>query len=75
VITPDKKLYEGTVQSITVPGSAGQFEVLRYHAPIISTLGKGQIKVEEQYGSPQYYDIQGGLIEVQRNRAIILAEQ
>jgi F-type H+-transporting ATPase subunit epsilon len=74
IITPDEKLFDGKVDLIRVPGSKGPFEILQYHAPIISTLEQGQIKVEEQHGTPQYFDIQGGLIEVQRNRAIILAE-
>ena len=74
IISPDKKLYSGRVELIRVPGSKGQFEILQYHAPIISTLEKGQIKIEESAGSPQYFDIEGGVIEVQRNKAIILAE-
>jgi F-type H+-transporting ATPase subunit epsilon len=74
IITPDKQLFEGKVDLIRVPGTKGPFEILQYHAPIISTLEKGQIKIEEQSGTPQYFDIEGGVIEVQRNKAIILAE-
>lgn len=74
IITPDKKLFEGKVNLIKVPGSKGHFEILQYHAPIISTLEKGKVKIEEDAGSPQYFDIEGGVIEVQRNQAIILAE-
>jgi len=75
IITPDKTLFEGKVELIRVPGTKGQFEVLQYHAPIISTLEKGQIKIEEQAGTPQYFDIESGVVEVQRNKAIILAEE
>ena len=74
IITPDETLFEGKVTLIQVPGSKGQFQVLQYHAPIISTLEKGRIKVEENGGNPQYFEITGGVIEVQRNKAIILAE-
>jgi F-type H+-transporting ATPase subunit epsilon len=74
IITPDKTLYEGKVSLIQVPGSLGQFEILQYHAPIISTLEKGKIKIEESGGSTQHFDIEGGVVEVQRNKAIILAE-
>lgn len=74
IITPDEKLFEGKASLIQVPGSVGQFEILQYHAPIISTLEKGSIKVVESGGSPQYFEIEGGVIEVQRNKAIILAE-
>lgn len=74
IVTPDETLYEGKVTLIEVPGSKGRFQVLQYHAPIISTLNKGRIRVEESGGDPQYYDIEGGVLEVQRNKAIILAE-
>jgi len=74
IITPDEKIFDGKVSLIQVPGSKGRFEILQYHAPIISTLEKGKIKIEESIGSPQYIEIQGGVIEVQRNKAIILAE-
>ncbi len=74
IITPDEKLFEGKVSMVKVPGDKGQFAILQYHAPIISTLHKGQIIVEEGGGSPQYFDIESGVIEVQRNKAVILAE-
>ncbi|MBS3770542.1 MAG: ATP synthase F1 subunit epsilon [Bacteroidales bacterium] len=74
IVTPEKTLFEGKVELIQVPGSKGQFQVLQYHAPIISTLEKGTIRVEESTGNPQYFDIEGGIIEVQRNKTIILAE-
>jgi F-type H+-transporting ATPase subunit epsilon len=74
IITPEKTLFEGKVSLIQVPGSKGSFAILQYHAPIISTLEKGKIKIEESVGSPQYFDIVGGVIEVHRNHAIILAE-
>ncbi len=74
IVTPEKTLFEGKVELIQVPGSKGQFQVLQYHAPIISTLEKGTIRVEESTGTPQYFDIEGGIIEVQRNKTIILAE-
>ncbi len=74
IITPEKKLFEGKVELIRVPGDKGQFVILQYHAPIISTLHKGKVKVEESIGNPQYFDIEGGVVEVQRNKTIILAE-
>ena len=75
IISPDKTLFEGKVNLIQVPGTIGKFTVLQYHAPIISTLRKGKIRIEESVGSPQYFDIQGGVIEVQRNEAVILVEE
>jgi len=74
IITPDATLFDGKVSLIQVPGSSGRFEILQYHAPIISTLEKGKIRIEDTGGSSQSFDIDGGVVEVQRNKAIILAE-
>ncbi|MGC9374662.1 MAG: ATP synthase F1 subunit epsilon [Bacteroidales bacterium] len=73
IITPDKKVYSGKVNVVQVPGTKGLFEVLEYHAPIISTLEKGRVKIVE--GSAEsFFHIDGGVIEVKNNRVIILAE-
>jgi F-type H+-transporting ATPase subunit epsilon len=73
IITPDKKVYSGKVNVVQVPGTKGLFEVLEYHAPIISTLEKGRVKIVE--GSDEsFFHIDGGVIEVKNNRVIILAE-
>ena len=73
IITPDKKVYSGKVNVVQVPGSKGCFEVLEYHAPIISTLEKGRVKIVEG-GAESFYKISGGIIEVKDNNVIILAE-
>ena len=73
IITPDKKVYSGKVTSVQVPGSKGSFAVLEYHAPIISTLEKGKVKIVEK-GTESFFEISGGVIEVKDNIIIILAE-
>lgn len=73
IITPDRKVYSGNVNLVQVPGSKGSFEVLKHHAPIISTLDKGRIKILEG-GSESFFHITGGVIEVKDNNIIILAE-
>ncbi len=73
IITPDKKIYSGKVNVVQVPGSKGLFEVLEYHAPIISTLEKGRIKVVEG-NTELFFNINGGVIEVKGGNVIILAE-
>lgn len=73
IITPDKKVFSGAINLVKVPGSKGSFEVLEYHAPIISTLEKGIIKVIER-GAELFFEITGGVIEVKDNNVIILAE-
>ena len=73
IITPEKKIYSGEIRLVQVPGTKGMFEILKYHAPIISTLEKGKIKIND--GSHDtYVKINGGVIEVKDNVVIILAE-
>jgi F-type H+-transporting ATPase subunit epsilon len=74
IITPEKKLFDGEINSITVPGSKGPFMVLHNHAPLISTLDKGQIKIVTKSSQEEFLDIEGGVIEVQRNNIIVLAD-
>jgi len=74
IITPDKKVYEGQVKLVKVPGSKGSFEILNNHAPIISILEKGEVKVIDNDDKTNYYDISGGVVEVKQNNIIILAE-
>lgn len=74
IITPDKKVFEGEVQLIQLPGSKGGFEILKNHAPIISTLEKGTIKIKDQTGKEQFFEIDGGVIENKANKIIVLVE-
>jgi F-type H+-transporting ATPase subunit epsilon len=68
------KIFEGEVSLVKVPGSKGSFEVLNNHAPIISTLEEGKVKVITGNNETKYFDIDGGVIEVNSNRIILLAE-
>jgi F-type H+-transporting ATPase subunit epsilon len=74
IITPDSKVWSGEIRSVTVPGRKGSFQVLKDHAPIISTLDAGTVTVADEQGSVQRFEITGGLIEVKRNRIILLAD-
>ena len=74
IITPDKRVYEGDIKSIRVPGKKGSFQVLKDHAPIISTLEKGPVIIADQAGAEIRYEIEGGVIEVKANKIILLAE-
>jgi len=74
IITPDKKIYEGDISSIRVPGKKGSFQVLKDHAPIISTLEKGPVIIVDQPGNVINYEVSGGVIEVKHNKIILLAE-
>lgn len=74
IITPDKKVFEGKVKLIQVPGSKGAFEILKNHAPIISTLEKGTIRVIGTNGNESQFEITGGVIENKGNKIIVLVE-
>jgi F-type H+-transporting ATPase subunit epsilon len=74
IITPDRKVFEGDVKSVRVPGKKGSFQVLKDHAPIISTLENGPVIMVDQAGIETRYEINGGVIEVKLNKIILLAE-
>ena len=74
IITPEKTVYTGEIKLIRVPGSDGSFEVLSNHAPIISTLTKGDIKVVTEDNKENHFEINGGVIEVRENKIIVLGE-
>ncbi len=74
IITPDKKVFEGNVKLVQLPGSKGAFEILKNHAPIISTLNKGTLKVVEEDGKERLFEVDGGVIENKANKIIVLVE-
>jgi F-type H+-transporting ATPase subunit epsilon len=74
IITPDKRIFEGEIKSVRVPGKKGSFQVLKDHAPIISTLDKGQVNIIDEQNNAINYDISGGVIEVKANKIILLAD-
>jgi len=74
IITPDNKIFSGDVVSVRVPGKKGSFQVLKDHAPIISTLEKGPVIISDDQGKESRFEITGGVIEVKKNRIIVLAD-
>lgn len=74
IITPDNRVYSGEIRSVRVPGRKGSFQVLKDHAPIISTLDRGPVIISDDQGNEVRYEISGGVIEVKRNRIILLAD-
>lgn len=73
ILTPDKKVFSGEATSVTVPGTQGSFTVLNNHAPLISTLESGEVKVKGPQGMETFH-INGGVIEVLKNKVVLLAE-
>lgn len=73
IITPEKRLFDGKVKLVQVPGTKGSFEILKNHAPVISTLNQGKIKVIEDSDKTEFFDIVSGIVEVKSNVITILA--
>jgi F-type H+-transporting ATPase subunit epsilon len=73
IVTPDQKVFEGEVISVTFPGTDGSFQVLNNHAPLLSTLKKGTIVYKDKKNE---YDVivDGGVVEVLNNKVVVLAE-
>jgi F-type H+-transporting ATPase subunit epsilon len=74
ILTPDKKIFSGDVYGVQLPGISGMFEVLEKHAPIVSALKAGNLKILKDKTSTSSYTIQSGFIEVLNNRATVLVE-
>ncbi len=73
IYTPDQLIFQGEAASVTVPGTSGSFEVLKDHAPIISTLEDGKVTVRTSQET-QTFRIKGVVVEVKENKVVVLAE-
>lgn len=75
IITPETTIFSGDVQLVQLPGLDGLFEILHNHAPMIAALGKGRVKVmTSAEKSTEYFEIKGGVLEVKKNKIIVLAD-
>ena len=73
IVSPEKIEFDGTVESVLVPGTMGQFEILTDHAPIISTLQSGVVEYSTA-SEKESLEIQGGFVEVQKNVVSLCVE-
>ncbi|HKB85415.1 MAG TPA: F0F1 ATP synthase subunit epsilon [Ignavibacteriaceae bacterium] len=74
IITPNKISFNGEVQSVTIPGTEGSFQVLKNHAPLMSTFEIGEVKVVLTGGNEKKYATGGGTVEVLNNHVLVLAD-
>jgi F-type H+-transporting ATPase subunit epsilon len=72
IITPDKNLYDGKADLVTVPGTSGSIGILNNHAPLVSSLKKGEVKVILNENE-EFFKIDGGVVEVSQNKVVVLA--
>ncbi len=74
ILTPDKTIFSGNITSITLPGTKSPFAVLKNHAPLISTLEKGEMSLVTSQGLDFLYIINEGIIEVNKEKIMVLSE-
>ncbi len=74
IVTPKRTIYSAKVESFSAPGVLGGFQVLYNHAPLLSILKIGEVKVEDAEGNVRRYATSGGFVEVRRNKVVMLAE-
>ena len=74
IIKPDTTLYDGPATMLQLPGTGGLFEILENHAPIISSLAEGRIRLQAEGEKEQVFDIKAGVVKGQKNDILILAQ-
>jgi F-type H+-transporting ATPase subunit epsilon len=74
ILTPQRKVLDEPIESLVAPGAAGYLGVLANHAPIVTTLVDGTLKVRAS-GTEKWYHIAGGILRVARNSAVLLSER
>ena len=75
ILTPERKLFSGDVYGVQLPGITGSFEVLDKHAPLVSALKAGRLKIlKDRSNHVSFFDIQSGFVEVINNKATVLVE-
>ena len=75
ILTPDRKLFSDDVYGVQLPGIDGLFEVLEKHAPLVSALKAGRVKVlKDKSNHLTFFDIQSGFVEVLNNKVTVLVE-
>ncbi len=73
IVTPDKPIFNEEVESVTIPGTMGGFQILKDHAPLISTFDVGIITVNSG-SETAYFSTSGGTVEVNNNKVLVLAD-
>lgn len=73
IITPEKQIFKDTIESVTIPGTLGGFQILKDHAPLISSFEIGIIKIKKS-SNVSYYTTAGGTVEVKDNKVLVLAD-
>jgi F-type H+-transporting ATPase subunit epsilon len=74
ILTPESKIFSGNVYGVQLPGISGMFELLDKHAPMVSALKNGNLKILKDKTATTSYTIQSGFVEVLNNKVTVLVE-
>lgn len=74
ILTPERKIFSGEVYGVQLPGISGLFEILDKHAPMVSALKEGRLKILTNKTATVSYKIQSGFAEIINNKATVLVE-
>lgn len=74
IVTPRKLAFSGSVTSFTAPGVEGSFQILHNHTQFLTAIGVGEIRIEDALGNRTRYSTSGGIVEVNENKVVVLAE-
>lgn len=73
VISPEKTIFDGEVESVVAPGVNGELGILRNHAPLMTVLGKGEMRIKRA-GEEERFELDGGFLQVVDNVVTVLSE-
>jgi F-type H+-transporting ATPase subunit epsilon len=73
IVTPERLAYSDTVDAVVLPGSEGELGVLPHHAPLLSMLGVGELRIRKA-GAEESFAIVGGFLQVRPDRVVVMAE-
>ncbi len=74
VLTPGKEVFSGPIASVKVPGTSGEFEILKGHAALVSSLKKGRVRIKPTEGGDVNFTIENGFIEILNNEVSLLVQ-
>jgi F-type H+-transporting ATPase subunit epsilon len=74
ILTVERPIFTGQVNALTAPGTTGEFGVLAEHAPLVSGLKKGTLKITMPDGNEKTFPLRRGFLRVEKNRVVVLAD-
>lgn len=74
IATPEKVVFDNSVQSVIAPGSVGYLEILTDHAPLITSLKEGKLSITDEHKKKTVHRVSGGYLEVSHNQVTVLAD-